>query len=192
MSAPDEKSAHPHEDDAVLVKRAQDGDMAAFEELVRRHERPLFSYMYRMCGNRADAEEITQAALVRSWQALGGFRGASSFKTWLFRIGMNLCYNRRTRTKPTEELDESLAGPQSHEPAEQYEQRVRAQAVQAGLARLPADQRSALVLSVYQELSYKEIADAMGKSVRAVDSLLVRAKANLRKALEPARSRGVT
>lgn len=191
MNEPDEKSVPTREEDAVLVKRAQDGDMSAFEDLVRRHERPLFSYMYRMCGNRADAEEITQAALVRSWQALGGFRGASSFKTWLFRIGMNLCYNRRTRTKPTEELDESLAGPQGQEPAELYEQRVREEAVQAGLVRLPDDQRSALVLSVYQELSYKEIAEAMGKSVRAVDSLLVRAKANLRKALEPARSRGV-
>jgi RNA polymerase sigma-70 factor, ECF subfamily len=178
-------------DDRDLVSRAQAGDMAAFEELVRRHQRGLFSYLYRMAGNSADAEELAQAALVKSWQALRGFRGASSFKTWLYRIGTNLCLNLRTRTKPTEELGEFLPARSSDEPAEVYRQKLREELVQSALAKLPADQRSALVLSVYQQLSYKEIAEAMGKSVRAVDSLLFRAKTNVRKVLESSHEKGV-
>jgi RNA polymerase sigma-70 factor (ECF subfamily) len=177
--------------DAELVARARDGDAAAFEELVRRHEKPLFGYVYRMCGNHADTEEITQASFVRAWEKLAGFRGESSFKTWLFRIATNLSINRRTRTRPTEELNEFLPAPPADEPEETYRQQVREELVQAALSRLPSDQRSALVLSVYQELSYKEIAAAMGKSTRAVDSLLFRAKANLRKALDPARQKGI-
>ncbi len=165
--------------------------MAAFEELVRRHQRGLFSYLYRMSGNSSDAEELTQAAMVRAWKGLSGFRGASSFKTWLYRIGMNLCINLRTRRKPTEELSEFLAAPDRERPEESYRQQVREEQIRAALAELPADQRSALVLSVYQGLSYKEIAASMGKSVRAVDSLLFRAKTNVRKALSDAREKGI-
>jgi RNA polymerase sigma-70 factor, ECF subfamily len=158
--------------------------------LVKRYQQPLFNYMFRMCGNRADAEELAQAALIRSWEALASFRGASSFKTWLFRIGMNLCYNQRQRRRPTDELDDEHPADSATEPTEQHAQRVREQLVRGALGDLPQDQRSALVLSVYEQLSYKEIAEAMGKTERAVDSLLVRAKANLRRALAPARSKG--
>jgi RNA polymerase sigma-70 factor (ECF subfamily) len=178
-------------DDRELVDRAQAGDLAAFEELVRRHQQGLFSYLYRMCRNSSDAEEMAQAAMVKAWEKLGGFRGASSFKTWLYRIGTNLCFNLRTRRKPTEELSETMAAPDCERPEQAYQQRVREEAVRTALAGLPNDQRAALVLSVYQDMSYKEIADALGKTVRAVDSLLFRAKTNLRKALAGDRAKGV-
>jgi len=165
--------------------------MAAFEELVRRHQRGLFSYLYRMCRNSSDAEEVTQAALVKAWEKLSSFRGASSFKTWLYRIGTNLCLNLRTRRKPTEELDETLAAPDRERPEQALQQKVREETVRRALAGLPADQRAALVLSVYQDMSYQEIADTMGKTVRAVDSLLFRAKTNVRKALAADRAKGV-
>ena len=178
-------------DDRELVQRAQAGDMAAFEELVRRHQRGLFSYLYRMCRNSSDAEEMAQAAMVKAWEKLGGFRGASSFKTWLYRIGTNLCFNLRTRRKPTEELTETMAAPDAERPERAYHQKVREDAVRNALERLPADQRAALVLSVYQDMTYEEIADTMGKTVRAVDSLLFRAKANVRKALAGDRAKGI-
>jgi len=178
-------------DDQDLVRRAQAGDMAAFEELVRRHQRGLFSYLYRMCRNTSDAEEIAQAAMVKAWEKLAGFRGASSFKTWLYRIGTNLCFNLRTRRKPTEELSETMAAPDAARPEQAFQQKVREEVVQRALARIPADQRAALVLSVYQDMSYREIAETMGKTVRAVDSLLFRAKTNVRKALAEDRAKGV-
>jgi len=165
--------------------------MAAFEELVRRHQRGLFSYLYRMCRNSSDAEEMAQAAMVKAWEKLGGFRGASSFKTWLYRIGTNLCFNLRTRRKPTEELSETMAAPDAERPEQAYQQKVREEAVRKALEGLPTDQRAALVLSVYQDMSYQEIADTMGKTVRAVDSLLFRAKTNVRKALAEDRAKGI-
>jgi len=184
-----EVTTSPASDDRELVQQACAGDLAAFEELVRRHQRGLFSYLYRMTGNSSDAEELAQQALVKAWQSLRGFRGGSSFKTWLYRIGINLALNFRARTKPTEELVESM--PAEENPAEEFRQRQRDVAVQAALAGLPRDQRTALVLSVYEEMSYREIGAAMGKSVRAVDSLLFRAKQNLRRLLAPARERGI-
>jgi len=179
------------DDDRDLVLKAQAGDLAAFEELVRRHQHGLFSYLYRMCRNTSDAEEMAQAAMVKAWEKLGGFRGASSFKTWLYRIGTNLCFNLRTRRKPTEELDETMAAPDGERPEAAFRQKVCEERVRAALACLPEDQRAALVLSVYQDMSYQEIADTMGKTVRAVDSLLFRAKSNVRKALAEDRAKGI-
>jgi len=181
----------PVNDDADLVRKAQAGDLGAFEELVRRHQQGLFSYLYRMCRNSSDAEEMAQAAMVRAWEKLAGFRGASSFKTWLYRIGTNLCFNLRTRRKPTEELDETMAAPDAERPEAAFRQKVREEAVHRALALLPDDQRAALVLSVYQDMSYKEIAETMGKTLRAVDSLLFRAKTNVRKALAEDRTKGI-
>jgi RNA polymerase sigma-70 factor (ECF subfamily) len=175
----------------VLARSARDGDLAAFEELVRRHQRGLFGYLFRMCGNAADAEEMAQQALVNAWGGLRNFRGDSSFKTWLYRIATNLCINRATRRKPTCELPESLPAPESSGPAESYARERRIAAVREALDRLPADQRAALVMVEYQEMSYKDAAAALGRSVRAVDSLLFRARQNLRRLLEPARQRGI-
>jgi RNA polymerase sigma-70 factor (ECF subfamily) len=178
-------------DDREFVARARSGDMAAFEELVRRHQQGLFSYLYRMCRNTSDAEEMAQVAMVKAWEKLGSFRGASSFKTWLYRIGTNLCFNLRTRRKPTEELLETMAAPDAARPEQVFERKVREEVVQQALARLPPDQRAALVLSIYQDMSYREIAETMGKSVRAIDSLLFRAKTNVRKALAEDRAKGI-
>jgi RNA polymerase sigma-70 factor (ECF subfamily) len=177
--------------DAELVARSKKGDLGAFEELVKRHQRPLFSYVYRMLGNPDEAEELTQVALVRSWDKLKGFKGNSKFKTWLYRIATNLCINKVTRRKPTAELPETLVGPETHEPEAEYRRRQREQVVKAAIDCLPAEQRSALVLSVYENMRSSEIARAMGKSVRAVDSLLFRAKVNLRKNLAAARRKGI-
>lgn len=177
--------------DGELVARSKRGELAAFEELVRRHERSLFSYLYRMSGNADAAEELAQAAFIRAWEGLRGFRGAASFKTWLFRIGRNLCLNRLTRTRPMLEISEFQAAPERSEPDATFRVKQQEELVQAALAVLPEEQRTALVLSVYEGLRYQEIARAMGKTVRAVDSLLVRAKRNVRQALLPARRKGI-
>jgi len=181
----------PAIEDQTLVARARSGDLEAFEELVRRYEKPLFGFLYRMSGDSNVAEELAQAALVRSWEKLGTFRGESSFKTWLFRIGANLLFNHRSRARPEVELSEFLPAGEHDQPEESYRQKRREELVQAALSRLPDDQRTALVLSVYERMSYREIGQAMGKSVRAVDSLLFRAKTNVRKLLTEARARGI-
>lgn len=177
--------------DEALVQAAKAGDLAAFDELIRRHSTALYAFIYRMVGDPADAEELTQEAWVKAWRALSGFKGKSEFKTWLFKIGMNLAFNLKKRRKPAAELSEILPAANGVEPVVVFEQKRREQVIQAALAQLPPDQRTALVLNIYQGMSYREIAQVMGRSVRAVDALLFRAKTNLRQILTPARKKGV-
>lgn len=177
--------------DSELVRRTKSGELAAFEELVKRHGQALFGFIYRMGGDAAEAEELTQETWVKAWKGIGSFKGRSEFKTWLFRIGMNLAINLKTRRKETEELNEFLPGEEKEEPARAYQQRHQAEVVKDALAQLPVNQRTAIVLLIYEGMSYKEIAEVIGKSVRAVDSLLVRAKSQLRKILSPVREERV-
>lgn len=182
----------PDFDDRQLARRAQQGDLDAFEQLLRAYQRPLHAYLWRITRNTADAEELTQIAFIRAWKALGGFRHGSTFKTWLYRIATNAAYNHRTRTRPTEQLPETLPAPPCTEPAEQHNRRVREQLLHDALDRLPPDQRAALILVVYEQMSYKQVGQTLGKTVRAVDALLTRAKANLRQTLHHARVRRQT
>ncbi|MGQ9707756.1 MAG: RNA polymerase sigma factor [bacterium] len=177
--------------DEELVLLAKADDLSAFEELVRRHQEGLFAFIYRLVNNHTVAEELAQEAWVRAWQNLKGFKQKSGFKTWVFRIGMNLAFNFRTRTKPTEGLTELLPANPVFEPEQVFKQKQREEVVSQALAMLPVDQRTALVLSVYEGMSYKEIARVMKRSVRAVDSLLVRARVNLRQTLAAARKKGL-
>lgn len=177
--------------DAELVSRSKNGDLEAFEELVRRHQRPLFAYLYRLAGEPNEAEEMTQAALVKAWKALPGFRGHSSFKTWLYRIATNHAINRVKRRKPEVELSEFLSAPPEIEPDEVFRRRQRAELVQAALEQLPPDQRAALAMATWDGMSYREIARALGKTERAVDSLLFRARSGVRRLLGPARRKGL-
>ncbi|MEJ2559537.1 MAG: sigma-70 family RNA polymerase sigma factor [Anaerolineae bacterium] len=99
--------------DAELVARAQEGDEAAFEQLVRRHQRYVFNLAYRVLDDYAEAEEVAQEAFVRVWRGLPGFRGQAQFTTWLYRIIHNLCLNRLPRLRrellQIEPLEEVLA-----------------------------------------------------------------------------------
>lgn len=179
------------EKEQELVQSAQNGDLAAFEALVKNYSPALYRFIYRLVGDPVDAEELTQETWVRAWQALSRFKRQSSFKTWLFKIGMNLAFNLRKRRKATERLNELMLASTQDEPVEAFQQKRREEVVKATLAKLPPDQRTALVLAIYEGLSYKEIAEVMGRSVRAVDGLLVRAKNNLRQILAPARQQGI-
>lgn len=177
--------------DEQLIRQAQQGELQAFEQLVVRYQQPLFAFIYRMVNNQTDAEELCQQAFIRAWEKISGFQAKSSFKTWLFRIGINLALNYRTRTRHTEPLDELLPANPDSEPERVFRRHNRERIVREALMQLAPDQRTALTLAVYEDLSYQQIAEIMGKSVRAVDSLLVRARTRLRQLLEPARKKGL-
>jgi RNA polymerase sigma-70 factor (ECF subfamily) len=174
-------------EDGELVVRAQGGEMGAFDELVLRHTRPLYCYLWRMCRNQAEAEELAQEAFVRAWEGLGRFRRQASFRTWLYRLATNLCLNRLTRTRRLAVLDETLAGPQASEPEQVHTQRVQSEMVQAALLALPADQRAALLLYAHDEMSYEEIAEVMGRTAASVNALIYRARGAVRKAMGDAK-----
>jgi RNA polymerase sigma-70 factor (ECF subfamily) len=96
------------EDDAVLVDRARRGDTAAFEALVRRHDRPVLGLALRLTRSREEARDIYQETFLRAWKSLPAFRRDGAFRTWLLRIATNLCLDRRRR--PEAPLPEAAAG----------------------------------------------------------------------------------
>lgn len=162
-------------DDTILVRAARDGDVDAFEELVRRYQSTVYRVAFRMLGSRADAEDATQETFVRAWRGLSGFRHDSSINTWLYRIVTRRCLDKiasRRTTGTLEEL-EFEAGP---DPVEAVERRERLRLVTQAIAKLPPEQRAALVLREFEGLSYQEVADVLGVSLPAVKGRIHRAR----------------
>lgn len=167
--------------DAELVARVGAQDPAAVRTLVSRKLPRLLALATRMLGDRMEAEDIAQEAFVRIWKQAPHWReGEARFDTWIHRVALNLCYDRLRgrREDPVAELPDE-ADPRAS-PDLQLEARVRDERVRAALAVLPVRQREALVLNYYQELSNIEAAALMGITVDALESLLARARRNLR------------
>jgi RNA polymerase sigma-70 factor, ECF subfamily len=165
--------------DGYLVRRAQAGHVEAFNLLVERHQQGVYRVAVRMVGNEADAQDLAQEAFLRAWRGLGGFRGDSSFSTWLYRIVTTTCLKflrgRPPRTQPLDDTSEAPAG----RPDEVIEARARHTALLRAIAALRPEQRAALVLREFEGCSYEEIAAIMGITVPAVKGRLHRARLEL-------------
>jgi len=194
------------EADDALMRRAGHGDKAAFAVLLRRHLARATAVAQRIVGNRSDAEEIVQEAFLRCWQkapewrpandrAADGQANRAQFATWLYRVLVNLCLDRRRRPQPVE-LE--AAGEIADGAADGYDQRLRnetSRRVATAMAALPERQRAALALCYYEDMGNIEAAAALEISVGALESLLVRARRALRDSLadlatENAKERG--
>ena len=176
-SKPPADDALDHELMAAVARR----DGRAFERLVQRHLGWSLGFVERMLGSRAEAEDLVQTAFLRVWQGAARWEPKAKFSTWLYRVLHNLCMDQfRTRRAGSEALDEALPdetpGSEERMIGLQREERVR-----AALAALPARQRAALVLCYYEERSQAEAAALLGVSEGALESLLSRARATLRK-----------
>jgi RNA polymerase sigma-70 factor (ECF subfamily) len=159
----------------MLVARVAAGDRHAFTALMSRHLPVIESFALRTLGDRHGAQDVTQEVMLRLWQRASHFdakRGRLS--TWLHQIAYNLCmdgFRRGARESATGFAPEPAVEPAyDHDPS-----------VHHALAALPENQRTALVLTYYQSLTNREVADIMGLSVRALESLLVRARKRLRR-----------
>ncbi|MFQ6112360.1 MAG: sigma-70 family RNA polymerase sigma factor [Nitrospinota bacterium] len=184
--------------DSRLVERSLSGELGAFEVLVRRYQGRLLGAVRGMLGLHAEgAEDLTQEVLAKAYFSLPGFRGESSFYTWLYRIAMNRCKDelRRMARHPTGSLEEllersaeALRELPADEPAEgEPEERVQArrELVGAALESLPHGQREVLVLKEMEGMSYEEIAGILRCSVGTVKSRLARARSRLRERFAP-------
>jgi len=194
-------------EDAVLVAQCQDGQTASYGELVRKYQDRVFNLCLRMCGNRAESEDLTQEAFVRALEAIDRFVGRSGFYTWLFRITVNLVLTARRKKSRTMtfSLDAAVgsgrAGPSSA-PAEAqtHAQRLvadadapdarlldeeRAQLVAQALASIEEEHRCVVILRDMESLGYQEIADILDVPVGTVKSRLHRARLALREKLSP-------
>ena len=189
---PDEKA---NED---LMGSVRIGNKYAFEVLIHRHQRSVLNFIFRFLGNRTDAEDLTQEVFFRVWKAAGTYKPDAKFTTWLYRIATNLCINRqhairirrlfvqsRIQEQIQDSKDSSIIGESAEilSPEDRIIDSEQSTRLLNAINELPTSQRVAIILRIYDEMSYQEIAQIMDRSVSSVDSLLIRAKKNLHRKL---------
>jgi RNA polymerase sigma-70 factor (ECF subfamily) len=177
--------------DGELVRAFQAGDEAAFSELIRRHRRAVYAAAHSVLRGHDAADEAAQDAFLKAWHGLRGFKGDSSVRTWLYRIGLNAAHDLRSREATQQRAkDETrrLGGPE-RDPAprpralEDLIAGERLGRVRAAVERLPERQRLTLTLKVVQDLKYTEIASLLQCPVGTVKANFHHAVQNLRKLL---------
>ena len=191
-SAVDEAAAE-NAYNVALMERVRDGDIAAFEELVSRHQHAVIGTVAKMLSSPNEAEDIAQQVFVRIWKSAKRYQVKAKFTTWMFTITRNLVFNemRRRQRKPAVSMNEReeefhIATPDESvaTPAEATLQNELEEAVDAAIQALPEKQRMAVVLRRYEELPYDEIAGILELSLPAVKSLLFRARSQLKENLQ--------
>jgi RNA polymerase sigma-70 factor (ECF subfamily) len=166
-----------NDQDEELVTRCLAGDAAAFERLVLRYQRVLFTVAVRMVGDRDQASDATQNAFVKAYRKLDTFDPTRRFFSWIYRILLNECLNVRRDRRVHEPLAPDVA--QVASAAELFEAAERRARVQSAVLALPAAQREVIVLKYFADLSYEDIAEATGVPAKTVKSRLHAARQRL-------------
>jgi len=199
MSSPEPKrlpSTIVRDDEGALVSLAKKGDLKAFDELVNRYESRIFRLAMNITQNREDAEDATQDAFMKSFQHLPDFQGGSRFYTWLVRIAVNEALMRLRRRRPNvTSLDEPIQTDEDLLPREiqdwgptpekRYETTELNSILNNAIAELDPIFRAVFILRDVEQLSTEETAEALGISVPAVKSRLLRGRLKLREKLSP-------
>ena len=179
--------------DEELVARSRSGDAESFNQLILRWERPIFALAYRVIGREEDARDVCQETFLRAFRALPGFKGEAKFSSWLYRIALNLCRDwiRRQRRTPVSQLPEdadalelaAVTGP-TESIEDLVARRELSAVVEEAMARLPVEQRTAIVLKEYHGMTFQEIADLQGCPLSTVKTRLYQGLSVLRRQLE--------
>jgi RNA polymerase sigma-70 factor (ECF subfamily) len=163
--------------DRDLIQRARRGEADAFGELVTRYQTSVFNVCYRILYERGEAEDLAQEAFLRAYQRLDRFDLERPFGPWIRRVAANLCLNHlAARPVPAAELDEERDPDPGERPEAASEARQQAEEIRHALASLPPHYRAVVELRHYQDLSYDEIAAALGIPLSDVKSHLFRAR----------------
>lgn len=182
-------------DEATLVAQSREGDTKAFGELVRRYEGKIFRLAQHVTQNREDAEDVLQETFMKAYEHLDQFQGNSKFYTWIVRIAVNqaLMKLRRRKTDKSVSLDEAIDTGEDtivreiaawdEDPEQRFSREELGEILDSAIQGLEPPYRSVFVLRDIEELSTEETADALGLSVPAVKSRLLRARLQLREKL---------
>jgi RNA polymerase sigma-70 factor, ECF subfamily len=179
--------------DEIIVERALTGDADAFGEIVRRWERRIFALTYGMLGREEDARDATQETFLAAFRNLRGFRGEAKVSSWLHRIAVNQCISRQRRSKVRSEsaLDDaeesnprSFATPLNYSPARVVEGRQETAAVRRAINSLPIELRQVVVMKEFEELTFREISEALDLPLSTVKSRLYTALKQLQMRLQ--------
>ena len=177
--------------DTELIDKIRSGDQAAFKKLFDTYHKSVFRLCLRVLRDSQEAEDMTQDVFLKVFLQIKKFRGESSISTWLYRIAVNLCLNRLRRKKYERFLSLDFLLEKGRQPAQEPEKEPLARLTQQekktlvwnAVDSLPKNQRVAVILNHYMDLSYDEIAETMGLSAASVRSLLFRGKKSLQKRL---------
>ena len=167
-----------------------------FEAMAAEYERPIYLQCLRMMGNREDAQDCAQEALLRAFRAFDRFRDDASPKTWLYRIAYNTCIDELRRRRGVVSLDTLREGgfdvpdAKAERAYEQLEHKERCELVKQAMEQLPEDQRAALVLREFQQLSYEEIANALQQPEGTIKSRINRAREKVKNFVKQAEQNG--
>ncbi len=169
-------------DDAGLLKRIRNGDKSAFAVLVRRHTGRFYRVAYRFSGSRTEAEDIVQEAFIKLWEKPDMWKEdrKTAFTTWFYRVVVNMCLDYQKKKRPIFLEDETLIADDRNTSEETLLMDEKQFFLETQIKALPERQRTALNLCFYEELSNQEAADIMGVNLKALQSLLMRAKTTLR------------
>lgn len=175
-----------------LVKKILEGDEKAFRLFVDIHKVMIVNTCYAFLHNREEAEDIAQDVFIQAFESLISFRFDCKLSSWLYRMAVNRAINscksfhkRRIKLK-LDETEQQVDFPSEELPVqEKMEVQERRELLHRAIDSLPENQRKAIILNKYEDLSYKEVADIMNLSLSAVESLIFRAKTNLEKKLKP-------
>ena len=182
-------------DESTLVAQSRQGDTVAFGELVRRYEAKIFRLAQHVTQNREDAEDVLQETFMKAYEHLDQFQGNSKFYTWIVRIAVNqaLMKLRRRKTDKSVSLDETIdtgedtivreVAAWDEDPEQRYSREELGGILDTAVESLEPPYRSVFVLRDIEELSTEETADALGLSIPAVKSRLLRARLQLREKL---------
>lgn len=170
-----------------LIEGLQQQDSKIFEEVVNQYQSLVVNLCFKMTGNREDAEDIAQEVFIKVWNKGKKFRGDSSLQTWIYRIAINvsLNYNRKKKIRGfVNSIESTFDTIKSTENVHsEIEKEEKENFVQQAIQTLPVNQRIALTLQMYKDHSYAEISEIMDISISSVESLIFRAKRNLKKKL---------
>lgn len=172
---------------AQLLAALCAGDEVAFRQVVHVHYNLVYRIAWRMLGGPEGAEDVAQEVFLRLWRSAAQLHDARSLRAWLARVASNLAIDRMRRRRPDmsaefPELVDPAAGPER-----EVERKATARIVDAAIAALPERQRVAIVLTYYEALANADVADVLGVSIEAVESLLARARRKLKEVLQPHR-----
>jgi RNA polymerase sigma-70 factor (ECF subfamily) len=182
--------------DQELVAQAAAGSREAFDDLVRRHQVSIVSLARALTNGSADAEDLAQEVFIRVWRSLRGFRGESTFRTWLHRVAVNVIHSHHGRVSRLRRMFQPAPAEPADDPIERAADRadiesevVMRDAIDKALASLPEEMRVAVTLRDVQGLDYREIATVLDVPIGTVESRIFRGRQRLKPLLEPLRAR---
>jgi RNA polymerase sigma-70 factor (ECF subfamily) len=175
--------------DGEVVRRARDGDHAAFALIVETYRDRLFGLAVGILRDRSTAEDAVQEAFIKAYRNLRGFRGDSSLYTWLYRIAVNTAHNYLRRTGRRVEVDFEEVAPileaRGHNPAESTANAELGTAIDGAIRGLPPRQREVFMLHYFERMTHREIAEVLGVTEGAVKANFFHAVQKLKGALKP-------